>query len=215
MSSLRNKVIKLAHDNPKLRKHLLPILAKTGAEKAKTEEGAKKLFEKYMDGLTPEGRKTTKKTPKDFYEKPESKGKDKDDEKGKGVDMSSPAGEGDDKGDWSDEQFSEFNNRVQDFLKTKKAPKSMESLIGLKDGDDTIDKEYLDGMWDQLAGSGGKPWDDVPWSAGASPEEMGKAWADNFEGSYKDHLESFGKNKDKVQKALGKAMGDILSGKAK
>jgi hypothetical protein len=42
-----------------------------GASKSKTEEGAKKLFEVYLDGLTPEGRKKTKKTPQDFFEKPE------------------------------------------------------------------------------------------------------------------------------------------------
>ena len=33
MSTLRSKVIRLAHQNPDLRPHLLPLLVKTGAEK--------------------------------------------------------------------------------------------------------------------------------------------------------------------------------------
>ena len=70
----REKLIRLAKENPSLAAKLLKM-----AEKAQTEEGAKKLYKKYLDGLTPEGRRNTKKKPQDFYEKPSkdkpSKGK--------------------------------------------------------------------------------------------------------------------------------------------
>lgn len=67
--SLRDKLIRIAYNKPELRNKILPLLKEAG-DKAKTEEGAKKLFDKYMEGLTPEGRKNTKKKPEDFYEKP-------------------------------------------------------------------------------------------------------------------------------------------------
>lgn len=49
---------------------LAQLRAKVSADKAKTPDGARKLYEEYLDGLTPEGRRNTKKKPQDFYEKP-------------------------------------------------------------------------------------------------------------------------------------------------
>lgn len=54
---LRNTLIKLAHDNPKLRIYLIPLLRK--ASKSPTEEGAKKLFDEYRDSLKNPSHKTT------------------------------------------------------------------------------------------------------------------------------------------------------------
>ena len=86
MASLRERAIRLASENPELRRRLLPLLKhdqlqellkhdqlqelvpKT-AEKAKTEEGAKKLHEEYMKGLKDPSKST--KRPEDFFEKPE------------------------------------------------------------------------------------------------------------------------------------------------
>ena len=65
--TLRTQLIKLAHENPELREDLLPILKQ--AEKAKTEEGAEKLYQRYM-----EKHPDSKKKPKDFYEKSDEKG---------------------------------------------------------------------------------------------------------------------------------------------
>lgn len=73
--SLRQAVIKLAHANPELRKHLIPIL-RAAADKAKTEEGAKKLYEKYK-----EKHPNTTKKPQDFYEAPKDDEKPKDEKK--------------------------------------------------------------------------------------------------------------------------------------
>jgi hypothetical protein len=76
--SLRERAIRLASENPELRRHLLPLLrhdqvqelvSKEGAEKAKTEEGAKKLHEEYMKGLEDPSKSTKK--PEDFFEKGE------------------------------------------------------------------------------------------------------------------------------------------------
>ena len=67
--STRSSLIRLAYEKPELREKILPLIKHSG-DKAKTEEGAKKLFDKYMEGLTEEGRKNTKKKPQDFYEKP-------------------------------------------------------------------------------------------------------------------------------------------------
>lgn len=67
---VRNQAIKMAFENPHLREKMLPLIKKLSGEKAKTEEGAKRLFDEYMKSLTPEGRKNTKKKPQDFYEKP-------------------------------------------------------------------------------------------------------------------------------------------------
>ncbi|MEC7109097.1 MAG: hypothetical protein VXX11_03700 [Planctomycetota bacterium] len=67
---VRNRAIKMAFENPHLREKMLPLIKKLSGDKATTQEGAERLFEKYMDGLTPEGRKNTKKKPQDFYEKP-------------------------------------------------------------------------------------------------------------------------------------------------
>ena len=80
----REKLIRLAKENPSLAAKLLKM-AKVSAEKAKTEEGAKKLYKKYLDGLTPEGRRNTKKKPQDFFEKPSK-------DKSKGGDSGSSTG---------------------------------------------------------------------------------------------------------------------------
>jgi hypothetical protein len=71
----------LAQERPELRQHLLPLL-RTAADKAKTEEGAKKLYKQYLDGLKDPSKSTKK--PQDFFEKPEGdKGKkDKSEDKG-------------------------------------------------------------------------------------------------------------------------------------
>lgn len=64
---LRAAAIRLAYANPDgIREHLLPLL--TAADKAKTEEGAKKLYEQYK-----KDHPDTKKQPRDFFEKPEGK----------------------------------------------------------------------------------------------------------------------------------------------
>lgn len=60
---LRTALIKLAHEVPELRAHLVPLLRQ--AAKSPTEEGAKKLFEEYRNGL--KSRKTTR-TWKDFFD---------------------------------------------------------------------------------------------------------------------------------------------------
>ena len=77
--NLKAEMIRLAHANPELRKHLLPLI-KEGGEKANTEEGAKKLYETYMKSLKDPSKSTKK--PQDFFEAPkEEKGEGKGDSK--------------------------------------------------------------------------------------------------------------------------------------
>lgn len=67
--TLHSELIKLAHEVPSLRKHLVPLL-KQAADTSPTEEGAKNLFERYKK-LHP----ATKKNPRDFYEPQSGTGK--------------------------------------------------------------------------------------------------------------------------------------------
>ena len=67
--STRNRLIKLAYENPELREKILPILV--AGEKAKTEEGAKKLHEQYM-----KDHPNSKNKPQDFFEKGDGEGGD-------------------------------------------------------------------------------------------------------------------------------------------
>lgn len=46
--ALRSKIIRLAHTNPELRSHLLPLITKTAADEASNLEAAKKDLKNFL-----------------------------------------------------------------------------------------------------------------------------------------------------------------------